>query len=232
MVENSQGLAELSNVWQSTAKLLLEGSAEVALKLIVAILIVILGWVIGSLLSKAVAHLIKAVKLDKALEVAGAKDLVRKSGFELNSGLFLGELVKWYVIVVSFITVFDILGLQVVNTFLRGVVLAYIPQVIAAVLILLVAIVVASVLQKTVVASAKAAGFSNAALLGTITKWAIWVTAFLAALIQLDIAVRIIELLFMGFMIALSLALGLSFGLGGKEAAKDYIEKIRKEVKD
>lgn len=232
MVDKSQGLADLSGVWQSTAEVLLRGSAEVALKLVIVVLVVILGWIIGALLSKAVAHLIKAVKVDKALEVAGAKDLVRKAGFELNSGLFLGELVKWYVIIVSFITAFDILGLDAVNTFLKGVVLAYIPQVIAAVLILLIAIVVASALQKTVVASAKAAGFANANFLGAITKWSIWVTAFLAALIQLNIAVRIIEMLFMGFIVALSLALGLSFGIGGKEAARDYIEKLRGEVRD
>jgi len=201
-------------------------------KLIIAVLVIIVGWLIGAALSKLVSQIIKALKVDKALEAAGARELVRKGGFELNSGLFLGELVKWFVIVVSFIATFDILGLRDVNLFLQGVVLGYIPQVIAAVLILLVAVIVAAALQKTVIASAKAAGFASASLLGAVTKWAIWVFAFLAALFQLNIAATFIQTLFTGFVVALSLALGLAFGLGGKDAAKDYVEKLRNEVRD
>ena len=201
-------------------------------KLIIAVLVVIVGWLIGAALSKVVSQIVKAIKLDKALEAAGARDLVRRSGFELNSGVFLGELVKWFVIVVSFVAIFDILGLQDVNYFLQGVVLGYIPQVIAAVLILLVAVVVATALQKTVIASAKAAGFASASLLGAVTKWAIWIFAFLAALFQLNIAATFIQTLFTGFVVALSLALGLAFGLGGRDSAKEYVEKLRNEVRD
>lgn len=211
---------------------LLFGLVRFLPKLVVSILVIIVFWLIGAALSKAINQIIKAIKLDRLLESAGARNLVRKGGFELNSGVFLGELVKWFVIVVSFIAVFDILGLRDVNVFLQGVVLGYIPQVIAAVLILLVAVVVASALQKAVVASAKAAGFASASLLGAVTKWSIWVFAFLAALFQLNIAATFIQTLFTGFVVALSVALGLAFGLGGKEAAKDYVEKLRKEVRD
>ena len=211
---------------------LLVGVVEFLPRLVLAVLVIIVGWLIGAALSKVVSQIIKALKVDKALEAAGARDLVRKGGFELNSGKFLGELVKWFAIVVSFIAVFDLLGLSDVNQFLEGVVIGYIPQVIAAVLILLVAVVVASALQKSVVASAKAAGFASANLLGAVTKWSIWVFAFLAALFQLNIAATFIQTLFTGFVVALSLALGLAFGLGGKDAAKDYVEKLRHEVRD
>lgn len=200
-------------------------------KLIIAIAIIILGWLIGAMLAKLVNQVIKSLKIDSLLEAVGAKELVKRGGFELNSGVFLGELVKWFVIVVSFVAAFDIFGLQDVNYFLQGVVLGYIPQVIAAVLILLVAVVVATALQKTVVASAKAAGFASASLLGAVTKWAIWVFAFLAALFQLNIAATFIQTLFTGFVVALSLALGLAFGLGGRDAAKEYVEKLRSEVR-
>ena len=211
---------------------LLVGVVNFIPQIVIAVLVIIVGWLIGAALSKVVAQIIKALKVDKALEAAGARELVRKGGFELNSGVFLGELVKWFVIVVSFIATFDILGLRDVNQFLEGVVLGYIPQVIAAVLILLVAVVVANALQRTVIASAKAAGFASASLLGAVTKWAIWIFAFLAALFQLNIAATFIQTLFTGFVVALSLALGLAFGLGGRDAAKDYIEKLRNEVRD
>lgn len=230
---NTTVAGDLSEVFFGTADSIFEVAWRFLIfDLVPALLIVIVGWFIGAMVSKGIAHLVKAIKLDKLLEAAGLRDLVRKGGFELNSGMFLGELVKWFIIVVSFVAVFDLLGLSDVNQFLQGVVLGYIPQVIAAVLILLVAVVVAAALQKTVIASAKAAGFASASLLGAVTKWAIWVFAFLAALFQLNIAATFIQTLFTGFVVALSLALGLAFGLGGRDAAKDYIEKLRNEVRD
>lgn len=210
---------------------LLVGLVEFLPKLIVAVIVIIIGWLIGAALSKVVSQIVKSLQIDKALAAAGAKELLNRAGFGLNSGKFLGELVKWFVIVVSLVASFNILGLNDVNQFLQGVVIGYIPQVIAAVLILLIAGVVSGFLQRAVIASASAAGFSSANLLGTITKWAIWIFAILAALFQLNIAATFIQTIFTGFIVALSVALGLAFGLGGKEAAKDYIDNVRREIK-
>ena len=137
---------------------------------------------------------------------------------------------KWFTIVVFLITAFEILGLNQVNSFLTGVVVGYIPQVIAAVLILLLAVVIADALQKTVVASAKAADLTSANFLGSITKWSIWIFAVLAALVQLGIGAIFIQTLFTGVVVALSVAFGLAFGLGGRDAAAQAIEKMKKEI--
>jgi hypothetical protein len=200
--------------------------------LIVAIVIFIIGWIVASLVGRLIAQLIKSVKLDSALEQAGFGAVVRRAGFELSSGGFIGGLVKWFVIVVFLVAAFDVLGLNQVNMFLQSVVLLYLPQVIVAVLILLVAIVIADALRKIVVGAAKAAGVKSANFLGTVTKWAIWIFALLAALVQLGIAVGFIQTLFTGVVVALSLAFGLSFGLGGQDAASRYIEKVRQEMTD
>lgn len=210
---------------------LLEGVIVLVPKLIVAVIIVILGWLAGAALSKIISQIFKTLKIDTALEAAGAKDLVQKSGFHLNSGLFVGELVKYFVITVSLIAVFNILGLGDVNLFLQGVVLGYLPQVIVAVLILVVAIIVAEVMRKVVVAAAKAANVHKAGLLGSVTKWSIWVFAILAALFQLNIAATFIQTLFTGIVVAFSVAIGLAFGLGGKETAREILEDIRSEIK-
>jgi hypothetical protein len=200
-------------------------------KLIVAIVIIILGWLIGAALSKVISQIFRALRVDSALEAAGARQLVNKAGFGLNSGRFVGELVKWFIVLVSLIAVLSILGLSEVTFFLQGIVIGYLPQVIVAVLILVVAIVLADVARKVVVASAKAAGLRKAGLLGSVTKWAIWIFAILAALFQLNIAATFIQTLFTGVVVAFSLALGLAFGLGGRDAAKETIEDIRSEIK-
>ncbi len=210
---------------------LLFGVVNFIPKLIVAILVVILGWVVGAAISKLISQIFRALKIDTALEAAGAKQLVHKAGFNLNSGLFVGELVKYFVVVVSVMATLSILGLSDVNMFLQGIVLGYLPQVIVAVLILVVAIVLSEVMRKVVVATAKAAGVHKAGLLGSITKWSIWIFALLAALFQLNIAATFIQTLFTGVVVAFSVALGLAFGLGAKDTAKEIIEDIRAEIK-
>lgn len=198
--------------------------------LLVAVLIIIIGWIIGALIGRIVNQLIKSVKLDEALKKAGVEDVLKKGGVPLNSGVFLGALVKWFVIVVFLVAAFDVLGLTRVNDFLQGVVLGYIPNLIVAVLILLVAGVLGDVLAKIVIASAKTAGIHSANLLGKLSKWAIWIFAILVALTQIGIAAGFIQTLFTGFVVALSIALGLSFGLGGQEAAGQIVNKIRNEI--
>jgi small-conductance mechanosensitive channel len=210
---------------------LLAGVVEFIPKLIVAIIIVILGWVLGAALSKIINQIFRTLRIDSALEAAGAKQLVHKAGFNLNSGLFVGELIKYFIVVVSVMATLSILGLSDVNMFLQGIVLGYLPQVIVAVLILVVAIVLSEVMRKVVVAAAKAAGVHKAGLLGSMTKWSIWIFAILAALFQLNIAATFIQTLFTGVVVAFSVALGLAFGLGAKDTAREIVEDIRAEIK-
>jgi len=198
--------------------------------IVVATLIFIIGWVIGAIIGRIVAQVVHALRVDNALRGAGVEEVLSKAGFNLNSGRFVGELVKWFIIVVFLVASLDVLGLTQVNIFLQEVVLLYLPQVIVAVLILLLAAVIAEMAKNIVVASARAAGAHSINLMGSVTKWAIWIFAVLAALSQLGVASSFVQTLFTGVVIALSLGFGLAFGLGGKEAAADYIKKMKKEI--
>ncbi|MEK7184908.1 MAG: hypothetical protein AAB683_02125, partial [Patescibacteria group bacterium] len=141
-------------------------------------------------------------------------------------------LVKWFVIVVFLIASFDVLGLQQVNDFLKDVVLSYIPQVIVAVLVLMVSVVIADAVHRIVVASARAAHVKSALLLGAIAKWSIWVFAVFTALFHLGIASALIQTLLIGIVVAGAIAIGLAFGLGGKEVAGEMLEKTIRAVSD
>lgn len=205
------------------------GVSQFVPTLLVAILIFIIGWVVGAGLGRLVAQVIDAIKLDVALRQAGVDKIVERAGMKLNSGRLLGELVKWFFIIVFLVAALDVVGLTDVTAFLKGVVLTYIPQVIVAVLILLVSAVLAQTAERVVSSSARAAGISAAGLLGTITRFAIWVFAILAALDRLGIS-PLIQTLFTGVVVAFALAFGLAFGLGGVKAAERYIEKVEKEI--
>ena len=219
-----------SEVLTSSFQGLWSGIVAFVPNLIVALIIFILGWLIGSILGRWVAQIIKSLKVDKALTSIGTEDLLSRAGFRLNAGLFIGGLVKWFVIVAFLVASLDVLNLSQVNVFLREVVLGYLPNVIVAALILLIAGVVAEAIQKVVVGSAKAAGMMHAHFLGGVSLWAIWIFAILAALSQLGIAGAFAQTLFTGVVAALALAVGLSFGLGGKDAAARYVDRLRGDI--
>ncbi len=206
-----------------------EGVANFVPSLIIAIIIFAIGWVLAALIERLVETIFRSLKVDNALKSAGLEEVVERSGHKLNSGYFIGSLVKWFVIIVFLIASFDVLGLTEVTNFLRDVV-NYLPSVIVSVLILMVAVVVANAMQRIVVASSRAAHVRSAELLGRVTKWAIWIFALLAALYNLGVAPALIQTVVMAVFAGGALAVGLAFGLGGKEVAQKLIEKTAHNI--
>ena len=199
---------------------------------VIAIVIFIVGWLVGVGLGRVVAQIVGALRVDSALRSTGIERLLSRGGFELSSGRFLGFLVKWFFIIVFLVAALDVLHLTAVDLFISEVVLGYLPQVIVAVLILLVAAVIAEATERVVIGSAKAANLRSAGFLGKVARYAIWIFAILAALAQLNVATAFVQTLFTGFVIAVSLAIGLSFGLGGQKAAERYIDHLQAEIKN
>lgn len=199
-------------------------------KLVLALVIFIAGWIVGSVLCEIVAKIVKMIKIDKVLENAGAKDLLHKAGFSLDTGAFLGGIVKWFVVIGFLVAALDVFQLQAVNALLTSVVTEFIPNIAIASLILIVGALLADFVQKLMSGAAKAVDSSSAGLVGGIARWAIWIFTIIAALMQLNIANQILSTLVTGLVAMLALAGGLAFGLGGKDAAARYIEKLRGDI--
>ena len=194
-----------------------------------ALVIFFVGLVIAAGLSKIVEKLVDALKLDRLLEQFGLGKILERADLRLDSGRFIGVLVQWFFIVVTLLAVSDILKLEAFSDFLSQVLL-YVPNIIIAVLIMLAGVVMAAFLAKLVRASVLAARLHSAHFLGALTKWSVLVFAFLAALSQLGIAGALVNTLIMGFVAMLALAGGLAFGLGGRDVAAAWLEKLRSEV--
>ena len=199
-------------------------------QLIIAVLIFIVGWIVAVALGKLFTSAVRIFKVDSALQSLGVEEPLARAGFRLDAGAFIGGIVRWFFIVVFLVAAIDVLGLSEVNGFLKDVVLGYLPNVFVAALILIAAAYIADVMQRIVVGSAKAAQVPSASILGGMTKWSIWVFAMLAALFQLGIAGVFAQTLFTGFVAMLAIAGGLALGLGGKEAASSYIERMRRAI--
>lgn len=198
--------------------------------ILAAVIIFVIGWVVGVILYRIVVEVVRVLRIDDAMKSAGVSEVAKNAGITLDVGRFLGTLVEWFVVLVFLLAALDVLGLTRVTVFLQTVVLLYLPQVIVAALILILGAIAAEVVRGLVTGSARAAGAHGANLAGTVAKWAIWVFAILAAVNQLGVATEFVQTLFTGIVVAASLAVGLSFGLGGKEAAARTIERVRSEI--
>ena len=195
-----------------------------------ALILFVIGWIVGPIVGRAISQLFAMLKLDKLFESAGASNFLNRAGLRLNVSGFIGGVVKWFIIIVFLMASLQIVGLTQVNDFLREAVLYYLPKVIIASLVLVIATVLADAMKKLVSASAQAANIRSAKMLGSITLYAIWIFAFIIALSELGIATAFMQILFTGFIAALAIALGLAFGLGGKEVAGRAVEKLSEDM--
>jgi hypothetical protein len=194
-----------------------------------AIVVFIIGWFIAEVIGKLAAQIVHVLRIDQVLERIGFKKSLSRANMKLNSGKFIGELVKWFFIIVFLMAATDILNLPQVTEFL-GQILFYIPKLIAAVLILLAGVLIANFLGRLVKASVETSGLGSASALGGVAKWSVLVFAILTALIQLGIAAALIQTIFTGLVAALAISVGLSFGLGGKDLAARILEGIRSSI--
>jgi len=226
-----------SNIWLSWGDVfnaslqdLWWGFVQFAPKLIIAIVFFIIGWVLGSLIAKAFEQVIGALKIDKLFQSIGAEELFRKAGIKLNSGYFIGQVIKWFIIIVFLLPSLNLVGLTSISSFLTTDVLGFLPRIIVAAFILIIATVVAEALQKAIITGSKALNLRSANMLGTIAKYAVWVFAFIIALGQLGVAPAYMQILFAGIIGMLAVAGALAFGLGAKDAAGRFISKLGQDV--
>ena len=218
--------------FQESLDVLVDGAVSFIPRFVIAVVAFILLWIVAVMLGRLVEQIIASLKLDSVLEGLGAGEPLSRAGYRLNSAAFLGGLVRWFFIVFAFLVAVDILGLQVVSSFLSEIVSDFLPRVIVASLIIVVGAVLGGAAQKVVRGSAQAANMPSASFIGAVAKWAVWIFALIEALETLDILSEFALAFFTGVIAMLALAGGLAFGLGGRDAAAQYIEKLKREMKD
>ena len=218
------------DVFNASLQELWWGFVQFTPKLVIAIIFFAVGWVLGAVIARALEQVFSALKVDNLLKSIGMDGFFRKAGMNLNSGYFIGQVVKWFVIVVFLIPSLDLVGLNSIKDFLQNDVLGFLPRVIVAALILIIATIVADALSKTVTASVKTMNLTSANMLGAVAKYAVWIFAFIIALGQLGVADYYMSVLFTGIIAMLSIGGALAFGLGGKDAAAKFIAKVGEEV--
>ncbi len=220
VITDSVGFA-FSNLWESFLLFLPD--------FVGAIVVLILGWLIAAALGRLAHRLIVLLKIDRAVEALRIAEVFERAGVNLNAPALFGWLVKWFLLVVTFLAAADVMQWTQLSEFLSTVV-SYLPNVIIAAAIFLVGTLVANFVSQIVHRSVEATKLANADFFSGIAKWALLVFTFLAALNQLQIAEELIQSLFTAFVAMLAIAGGLAFGLGGKEHAARVLDHLRKDL--
>lgn len=198
--------------------------------LVVAIIVLIIGWLLGLFLGKLVKRALEIIKVDQLANQLGLENLAEKVGKKLSLAAFGGWIIKWFFFLGSFIAAADILNLQGVSTFLYQDVLAYAGQVVVAMAVLLLGILAANFFSGLVSSSVRASGLHKGEYLGSLTKWAIVVFTVFTVLSKLGVG-DYLQDLYRAIIAMLAIAGGLAFGLGGKEAAKKVLDDIENSFK-
>jgi hypothetical protein len=187
------------------------------------LVIIIIGWLISGALAAGVAALLRAVRFNDLAQSSGFAGFVRNMGIRKDASGLLADIVKWFVRLIVLVVAFDALGLPAVSQVLQQFLL-WIPNLVVAVVVLVIAGLAANALGNLIRGATAQAGFDNPDLLATIARVAVWAFGIVVAVNQIGIAQELVNTLFMGFIGALALAAGLAFGLGGRETAGRIVD--------
>lgn len=197
-----------------------------------AIIVIFFGWPIAVGLGRLAAKVAKVLKVQDFISRISIIEKFEKTGMKINAAHVLGELTKWFVVLVVLTAAVQILSLAPVADFLKYLLYIFIPRLIVAVLIIIVGLILADPVYRGVKGGSEAAvGSDLAEIVGAIAKWAIIILTVLTALEQLNIQLDLIKILFTGVVIMVAIAGGLAFGLGGQYHAREMLDKIKKKGK-
>lgn len=187
-------------------------------RLIGAVIVLLIGWLIGRLVGTLVTRGLRMIKFDSVAERAEISEFLRNAGVRMDPAAVVGALARWFIYLIFWQAAAGILGFPQITQILNGII-AFIPRIVVALVILLVGALAGTLLARVVRGSLKTAHFGDADILANIARFAVIAFAVVAALSQLEIAPAIVNTLWMATVGAVALAFALAFGLGARDAA-------------
>ena len=187
--------------------------------LIGAILILVIGWIIAGWAGRLVTALLEKIGFETAARRTGVSDFMSRAGMrDARASRVIGEMVKWFIRLIFLEAAAEAVHLTAVTAVIERIVL-FIPNLIVAVIVLMIGALIARFVGDLVRGGASEMGFGSPNLLATISRVAIMAFAVIVAVNQIGIAATLVNTLFMAVVFAFALAVGLAFGLGGRDTA-------------
>lgn len=212
------------------AKTVITQISQFLINLLLVLVILIIGWIISKTIKLIVVKLLKSIKIDEFSERIEMSNLLAKGGISYSLSDLIGVICYWLGLLVTFVIAVNAIGLTIAADLLNKVVL-YVPNIIAAIFILILGMFVATMLKNIVQTAANNAGLSQAKLLAKVVESALVIFVIIIALEQLGIATRVIELMISIVLASLGLGLALAFGFGCQDIAKKFVNDLIEQLK-
>ncbi len=193
-----------------------------------ALIILIVGWIIAKLIKQLIDKLLQIVRFDALADKTGISEVLKKGDLKISAREVVSSLVYWLIIIMVLIMTVDALGLPKASDVLTGL-FGYVPNVIAALLVIVVAIFLASFIATIVQTAAGNAKMPRPHVLAGLTRWAIIIFAATIALVELGIAPLLVTTTFNIVLAGIVLALALAFGLGAKDSVAKWLEEMKQK---
>ncbi|HKG94243.1 MAG TPA: hypothetical protein VKA84_20190 [Gemmatimonadaceae bacterium] len=198
--------------------------------ILAAVIILFAGYLLARLVERGTDRVLRKIRLNQLLERGGVMQAVERSGSHLNPTRVIANLFFWIVMFATMLVMASVLGFDSLATVV-GQLVSYIPNVIAAIGIIIIGIVLGGFVGGLIMASAGA--LHGGPTLARVGRSGVILLAVFMALEQLGIATDIVTTAFTILFGAVALAMALSFGLGNRELAgeitREWYERYRAE---
>lgn len=211
------------NIYLEPARAILAQIGAFLPRLLVAVVVVVVGWLLAKVARIAVTKALRAINFNVLTERSGLDGFLRRGGMAGNVTTIFGILVQWLVILAALLIAFNGLGLTYITDVLSRVVW-FVPNIFVALLVLAFGAYFARFVGDTVVAYCRSSKLQDATFLGKLAQYAIMVFVVLIALDQIQVGGDIVRESFLVILGGVVFALALAFGLGGKDWAAERIE--------
>ncbi len=196
-------------------------------KLVSALIILLIGYIIAKIVKGILVRVLRAVKFNDVADKVGINGFMSKAGLKSDASGLMGKMGYWMVMFTTLILFFNNLGLPEVSGLLQQAV-AFIPKLLVGCILLIIGMYAADFLRDMVVATLKGGGFESPNLVGNITYGAVMFLVVSMVLNQIGIGGEIVNTLVTSVLGGLSIATAIAFGLGGKDWAAKQIKNISK----
>ncbi|MBI3315086.1 MAG: hypothetical protein HYZ86_04030 [Candidatus Omnitrophica bacterium] len=191
------------------------------------LVVLVVGTLLARTLGAVVADVIKRIQIDKISNTIGLAGALDAGGIKRPISELIGTVISWVLTVTTFVVALKLVGIAVLGEATSSV-MAYLPGLLSGIVALTVAIIIAHIIAAFIKVVAVNTDMPKPELMATFTKWAIVLTGFVAFMEKVGLGFLLTGTPFTLIIAALALALGLSFGLGGREHASRYLDKILK----
>ncbi|MBN2348782.1 MAG: hypothetical protein JXJ22_08100 [Bacteroidales bacterium] len=223
-------MKEQLNLFLESSQQFLNEIASALPRILGAILILLIGWIIAKLIKRLFVKLLKLVKFNYLTEKAGIDKFLHDGGVKTDAIAVLGTLIYWIIMLIVIMATLNSLNLTAASALFKEIML-YIPSIVIAIVILIIGIYLARMVSQIIKTSLKSMQDKTSELISQIAFIAIIILTIFLTLGQLNIATEIVTSAFQIIFGAICLALALAFGLGGREKAAELLDDLFKKKK-